>query len=280
MDHILYSTDFSKPTIPALRFARLLSGQTGARLTLCNVFDNPSSLNFDYKMDQGGNAEDVVKFMQERLQEFGAAHSGEGDLNADYHALKHASVNKGLMAAVESLKPDALILGTHGKSRVKEFFLGSTTRHMIREAPVPVICVPEVAIPEKLNRIAYCTDLADIDMSAIAYVARMFGAWNPEITVVHVQTSEDEEKGRDLKGFEQKLREHLHYPNLKFVELFTGSVAEELMTYLDAHTDLCVMMEHGPKNALARIFAEDRVISMELQSTFPLMSVPEQMFRY
>ena len=49
------------------------------------------------------------------------------------------SVEDALMAAVEALKPDWMVMGAYGHSRLRQFVFGGVTRTMLREGRVPVL---------------------------------------------------------------------------------------------------------------------------------------------
>ncbi len=48
------------------------------------------------------------------------------------------SIGEALDAYLARLKPDLLVMGAFGHSRLREFVLGGATRHMLRRPPVPV----------------------------------------------------------------------------------------------------------------------------------------------
>ena len=49
------------------------------------------------------------------------------------------AVEDALMAAVEALKPDWMVMGAYGHSRLRQFVFGGVTRTMLRDGRVPVL---------------------------------------------------------------------------------------------------------------------------------------------
>ncbi len=49
------------------------------------------------------------------------------------------AVEDALIAAVEALKPDWMVMGAYGHSRLRQFVFGGVTRTMLREGRVPVL---------------------------------------------------------------------------------------------------------------------------------------------
>jgi len=42
---------------------------------------------------------------------------------------------------------DLIVMGTHGRTGIGQWFLGSVTENVVRQAEVPVFCVPVSAEP-------------------------------------------------------------------------------------------------------------------------------------
>lgn len=113
----------------------------------------------------------------------------------------------GIIQAIETGKYDLVVIGTHGRSGVQRFLLGSVTETVVRNSPVPVFVVRQkghdfidvqdpVAAP-KLNKILCPVNDAVTAKSSVAVagvLAKQFGA---ELTVLYIvepgmqQTVED-----------------------------------------------------------------------------------------
>lgn len=51
----------------------------------------------------------------------------------------HHDISDELMRVVQEFGPACLVMGAYGHSRVREYLLGSVTRHMLGECPVPLL---------------------------------------------------------------------------------------------------------------------------------------------
>lgn len=56
--------------------------------------------------------------------------------------LRHGDPVLALIAAIKEMNPVMVVLGTHGRSGVKRFLLGSVSEQVCRRSPVPVLVVP------------------------------------------------------------------------------------------------------------------------------------------
>ena len=52
---------------------------------------------------------------------------------------------------IDSRKPDLIVMGKHGRTRLEEFLLGSTTRNTINETDCDILVVPPAAIDRDLG---------------------------------------------------------------------------------------------------------------------------------
>lgn len=52
---------------------------------------------------------------------------------------------------IETKKPDLIVMGKHGRTRLEEFLLGSTTRNTINETDCDILVVPPAAIDRDLG---------------------------------------------------------------------------------------------------------------------------------
>jgi len=101
------------------------------------------------------------------------------------------------------------VMGSHGRRNIERFFLGSTTEHILRKVPVPVLTVSRILPgheihspgPVPIRRIVYAADLsenAEIGLWYSAELARTFGA---ELDIVHViDPLETGQWGTELPG--------------------------------------------------------------------------------
>src|ERR1700709_2555207 len=60
------------------------------------------------------------------------------DLDVSFHKYAHRSAPGGLLAAVEELKAEALVLGSAADGRLGQVVVGSTADRLLHSAPVPL----------------------------------------------------------------------------------------------------------------------------------------------
>lgn len=97
-----------------------------------------------------------------------------------------------ILARADDLKPDLLVLGTHGRSGFERWVLGSVTEKVLRKAVCPVLTVPKgvgdvvPAGPVVFRRIVCAVDFSACSMRALDHALSLTGETGARLTVVHV----------------------------------------------------------------------------------------------
>lgn len=137
--NILVALDFSESSMLALSQARRLAERPGTRLHLCHIapgagIDAPVSLGMNIP-DEFPEAKEARAQLQHLRAQLGLA------LDVQVHVRIGEPV-AALLALIQELKPDMLVVGSHGKGLLKRALLGSVSTAMAQRSPVPVLVVP------------------------------------------------------------------------------------------------------------------------------------------
>jgi nucleotide-binding universal stress UspA family protein len=138
--NILVAIDFSDSSTPALAQAAALAALLGAQLHLSYVARSGA---FIHDVTVGPDiSEDFPEARQAyaRLRDLQAQLSPGVD--SQIHVRLSMSTQEGLLGLILELKPDLLILGSHGKGAFMRALLGSVSHQLLLQSPVPVLIVP------------------------------------------------------------------------------------------------------------------------------------------
>ena len=141
ISHILVPLDFSEGSLNALETAIALARQQKAKITLLNVVD--SSLIFGFK-----GAFYVSEKAIDSMVNVSAGMLNPLLANLKGHELECTSeikvglVPQTITKTASDNDVDLIIMGTHGASGVREFFIGSTAQQVIKITSCPVLTVP------------------------------------------------------------------------------------------------------------------------------------------
>ncbi|HEY9048864.1 MAG TPA: universal stress protein [Ohtaekwangia sp.] len=140
MKKILVPCDFSKPAINAFRLALDIAQQSKGTVHLLNVIELP--VMHDTLLMP------VLNFEQQLLNELKEKSIGEFEkLITKYNtnqvkierAVEFGAVSQMIMDHAENESIDMIVMGSHGASGIREFFIGSNAEKVVRNATIPVL---------------------------------------------------------------------------------------------------------------------------------------------
>ena len=139
---VLAPTDFSDSSVPAVRYAAELAGKFGAELVLLHVVQDLTLVVPDVMMPlpvATPALNEMVEGAKAGLATF-AQKLGLDSLRPKTEVRIGAPAAE-IVAAAGDLKADLLCIGTHGRTGLAHFLLGSVAERIVRHAPCPVLTV-------------------------------------------------------------------------------------------------------------------------------------------
>jgi len=157
MKHILVPTDFSECAEDALKVAAKLARMSGAVLHVAHVYFNVQpTFVYGIEEDDGSITERMRDNIQEQLDVLLSIPEIEG-----LKVQKHCIMNKPLWGIMdlETLKNiDFIVIGSHGSSGVREFFIGSNAQKLVQAATCPVLVVKQYFDPNKIDKVLFASN--------------------------------------------------------------------------------------------------------------------------
>lgn len=144
-ENLLVATDFSDQAVQALDAALDVAGE-GSHLTLLHVYPPPGLL-----MPEGFVAatpqtyRELIEAIDRSLEELRLRATRAGLTVTPIAVQGHAATE--LCRVAREGKHDLIIVGTHGRTGIARFMLGSVAEHVLRDAPCPVLVVRPVTEP-------------------------------------------------------------------------------------------------------------------------------------
>ena len=139
---ILCPIDFSESSLDALAYALSLAEEADARLTLLHVVElplvlsqEPLALEVDLTRIREAGVADARRRLHALIPEHARAYC-----TVETTVVEGRSHVEILRQAAEQ-QSDLIVMGVHGRGVVDRLIFGSTTHHVIRAAPCPVLCV-------------------------------------------------------------------------------------------------------------------------------------------
>lgn len=105
--------------------------------------------------------------------------------------IKHYKVFREINTIAEEIQADLIVMGSHGASGVKEFFVGSNTEKVIRHATIPVLVIKNEMANIDFNDIVVATDFSKESIPAFKRLLKTLDFLNAKKHIVYVNTPFD-----------------------------------------------------------------------------------------
>ncbi|MHC5200924.1 universal stress protein [Myroides sp. LJL119] len=160
MKKILVPTDFSDQALNAIKAAIILAKKTQAEIILLHILDLPQQ-GSDL-INVGSKVPEVLFFKnsaENKLKELAQDPMFEGITINTSLILEKTSL--GVIKAAQTNNCDLIVIGSHGTSGVKDYFVGSNTERVVRHSPIPVLVIKGKTIDFNITHFIFASDFSD-----------------------------------------------------------------------------------------------------------------------
>ena len=200
MKRILVPTDFSPTSDRALDQAAEIARASKAEVHLLHkvVYPPPHPpIELLDRLDDAARFDYVLKDVIERpereaqdgLETRRKSLEGKGLVVAT-HLERSGDVYQRIEHAVETLKPDLLVMGTHGRGGIQKWLIGSVAEKTLRHAAVDVLTLhadsPIARTEGGIGEILVATDFSDCARRALEVARRLAIPFGGSICLLHV----------------------------------------------------------------------------------------------
>jgi nucleotide-binding universal stress UspA family protein len=137
-DRLLCPVDFSESSVSALQFAFSIAQESDARLTILHVLEWPS------QDELSGQQADTPEFRRSVEEQARGSLDDLVPQEVRVWYKPETKVVRGkayrqILETAEQQKSDLIVMGVHGRNAIDLLLFGSTTNHVVRGAPCPVL---------------------------------------------------------------------------------------------------------------------------------------------
>jgi nucleotide-binding universal stress UspA family protein len=169
---ILFPTDFSETSSAALGHALMLADRFNAALTMLHVASSRETEQDIHFPQIEPDADEVETFFEQQLAYMiGVAPAHKLQINRAVRY--HNDPTKEISAYAEANHTELIIMGTHGRTGLSHWLMGSVAEHTVRVANCPVMTVR--AFEESAEVTPYLDVLVPIDFSPYSQKALRYG---------------------------------------------------------------------------------------------------------
>lgn len=155
LKRILVPVDFSECSERALGVALSQAFRFDSEVYLLHVTDRPGSKTYEDNAATAGAADAIeadeaaLLELYERVSNQVAEHTGLSQLSEGKRKIRigGGAPAPEIVKAAEDAHVDMIVMGTHGRTSIKEFFVGSTAEQVVKNATCAVLAVKPAGYP-------------------------------------------------------------------------------------------------------------------------------------
>jgi nucleotide-binding universal stress UspA family protein len=187
LKNILFATDLSECANKALPYALSVARRHGATVHAACVMPTSSALLYMEASDW----ESVAAAEQKQISDCTATLE-EQVRDVPHHVMTPTgNTCDALAQIIKEQSVDLLVVGTHGRTGVRKFFMGSVAESLLRRAECPVLSIgPNVSgMPLRETRfrhILFATDFSQESLSALPYAISLAEEEEARLLLLHV----------------------------------------------------------------------------------------------
>tara|TARA_R110002049_G_scaffold71370_1_gene183887 strand:- start:52271 stop:53104 length:834 start_codon:yes stop_codon:yes gene_type:complete len=274
MKKIIVPIDFSEHSEYALRTAATLAKKHDAEILALHMLEMSDIM---LSASDGLQAQKTMFFLQLAEQRFEAFLKKEYLKNVKITPIiKHFKVFSEVNDVALEHNADIIIMGSHGASGIQEFFVGSNTERVVRNASIPVLVVKNKLVDVNFDVVVLACDFSEDSIKAYINTVKMFNNVSSKLHLVHVNLPHDPFKSsKEIEkmavNFFTKADGNLNKMNdVSYVSDYT--VEDGVLDFSNKiGADLIVIPTHGRKG-LSHFFMGSVSEDIANHSTLPVLT--------
>lgn len=275
MKTILATTDFTKSSAGAVKYAAALAAETGSKLVLIHATYIP--VVADTFFDTGSMVEELEKADHKSMESLVSKLKSEyGKALKMEYKIEIGFSMEIIKKAIKKNDVDLVVMGiTHSDAFSKALF-GSTSTTLAGSMLCPVLIVPEGAVYRPWRKLAFAFDEKNLPTGkGLKMLSGLTGFYRSAVHFINVMTNPYTEFDASplkpvLKSFNQDAV-RIHF--LKNVKNKTEEIIQDWVSRYKANVLVMVAREH---NLLWSLFNERMTKKMAFKTKVPLLVISEK----
>jgi len=272
INSILIPTDFSVLSESALRVGIAIAKRQNADVTLLHVVDLlPNLLPTQVLLS---DPLEVLSRMEEKLKELSEEIQNETSVKAIVKALKGTPSDSICKFAHEE-NISLIVMGTHGVSGLREFFIGSEAFRVVKNATCPVLTIPGNWGKTDFDKVLFPVRLRPGTLDTYFYARPIIERNNSELFILGLYERQKDVDNKEISILINKLKVQLNNDNVLFKSGITQSKdlpAKILTIAKDYEADLIILTANLDSNFEA-FFVGPFVQQVVNHSRLPVLSI-------
>jgi nucleotide-binding universal stress UspA family protein len=274
MKKIIVPIDFSEHSEYALQAAANLAKKNNAEVLALHMLEMSDVLLTKSDSEQQQKAMFFLKLVEQKFETF-LDKSYLKDIRVT-PIIRHFKVFSELNDVAKENNADLIVMGSHGASGVKEFFVGSNTERVVRYADVPVLVIKNKISNIDFGTVVFVTNFDESCVKSYLKAVKMFDVLGTKLKLLYVNLPN--ELFRSSVEIEKKIAEFLmkadgNLDKLNDVAYQADYTVEQgVMNYSNkVGADLIAISTHG-RTGISHFFAGSIGEDLVNHSSLPVIT--------
>jgi len=216
INSILIPTDFSELSESALKVGLAIAKRQQAEVTLLHVVDTFSYIEPtevflpDFKITP-----DVISSIEEKLKDLVESIKQETGINITGKVLDGIPSDRICRYALKE-HISLIVMGTHGISGIRKFFMGSEAFRVLKNASCPVLTIPGNWQKTDFEKVLFPVRLKPGALDKYFYARPIIEKNNSEVTILGLADQKKPDESKEIALLMDKIKAQLHSDNVRF----------------------------------------------------------------
>lgn len=269
---IVCPVDFSETSINAVEYAASLAKAFGVELLLLNL-QQIAPVSSAVSMGEGITAEvrSNSRIAQQRFKDMCLEIKMEFDLEANFE------VDISGESLVKTLKPlsgqnTLIVMGSNGADDMYQYFFGSNTYQVIKEAQCPILLIPEGVSYSLIQKIVFAWDYSEENKFSFSFLYDFMKNFNPVFVFLHISKRNTEISLDIFNALRSEIIEVLGVKSkIEFEQFFSENIPETLINFMSKSQANMLSLTYYDRGILRSIFQGNITRDLSETANFPLL---------
>lgn len=277
MKKILFPTDFSETANNAFVYVLEMAKTFKAEVLVLHVYNLPIVTYEGYpayvaevldsvELNTFENFKDQIPYLKKIAEEH---HFDSAKMS---YILEQGDLVSIVKKIAKKEHVDLIVMGTHGASGLKETFLGSNTGSVLSNVPVTLLCVPDKAKFNPIQKIVFTTRFKTKDYTALQQVIDFAKGSNAKVKCLYVRTADSDADESVI----EKWRKDFENDSVAFFTIPDNDVETTVFDFITGQEiDILAMLTYK-RSFFQELFRESFTKKMSYHTEIPLLVLHEK----
>jgi len=244
INSILIPTDFSDLSESALKIGAAIAKRQNAEITLLHVLDTYSYLQPSEVFLPGVEIiHDFKQTMEDKLNKIARNIQHKSGIETKAQIMTGSPADCICQSAFNN-KTSMIVMGTHGASGLREFFIGSDAYKVVKNAACPVLTIPGNWNKTYFERVLFPIRLYPDSLEKYFFARPIIEKNNSELIILGLAEKKKTDDVKEIALLMDRLKYQLHNDNVLFQSLLCPceNFPEKVINSANEHnTDLIIL---------------------------------------